>query len=125
MADSVIFPALTVFPFLLLAQSANAQSETMEAGAQPQNTRPATTYEGYPVTAMQEQREGTSGYVFSITDDGQMHNCQVTQSSGHADLDAATCPRLRRFPPPGIIRDEQGKAIKARYQGLMSWKLNQ
>lgn len=128
-------PALIAILLPVSSASAGPPEEAGEMQGTPQNSAPhqdaplqtpppVTNYDGYPVTALRQRREGTSGYSFIIGDDGQMRNCKVTHSSGHADLDAATCPRLRRFPPPTIVRDEQGKAIKAHYQGFISWELH-
>ena len=41
----------------------------------------------YPSRALREEREGTSGFRVTIDADGKVANCQITSSSGHADLD--------------------------------------
>lgn len=57
----------------------------------------------YPSRALREEREGTSGFRVTIDADGKVANCQITSSSGHADLDEATCKlvsRRARFRKP-------------------------
>ena len=50
----------------------------------------------YPSRALREEREGTTGFRVTIDERGRVSNCQVTSSSGHADLDAATCKNVTR-----------------------------
>lgn len=61
------------------------------------------TTNDYPSRALREEREGTTGFRVTIGADGRVANCTVTSSSGHADLDQATCSnvtRRGRFRPP-------------------------
>jgi len=50
----------------------------------------------YPSRALREEREGTTSFRVSIADDGSVASCTVTGSSGHADLDEATCKFVQR-----------------------------
>ncbi len=50
----------------------------------------------YPSRALREDRAGTATFRVTIDDDGRVANCQITQSSGHADLDEATCKNVSR-----------------------------
>jgi len=50
----------------------------------------------YPSRALREEREGTTGFRVTIDERGRVANCRVTSSSGHADLDAATCKNVTR-----------------------------
>lgn len=54
------------------------------------------TTNDYPSRALREEREGTTGFRLSVGPDGRVTDCQITSSSGHADLDQATCDNLRR-----------------------------
>ena len=72
----------------------------------------------YPSRAQREEREGTTGYKLQIGPDGRVTGCSVTSSSGHADLDEATCrliPRRARF--------SGGSA--GSYEGKQVWRLPQ
>lgn len=57
----------------------------------------------YPSRALREERTGTTAFRVTISEDGRVADCQITSSSGHADLDQATCDKVRaraRFRPP-------------------------
>lgn len=55
----------------------------------------ATTND-YPSRALREEREGTTGFRVTVGPDGRVTDCQITSSSGHPDLDEATCSNVRR-----------------------------
>lgn len=58
----------------------------------------------YPSRALREDRAGTATFRVSIDARGRVASCQITRSSGHSDLDAATCKnvtRRARFRKPG------------------------
>jgi len=54
------------------------------------------TTNDYPSRALREERTGTTTFRVSIGEDGRVTDCQITGSSGHADLDQATCDNVRR-----------------------------
>lgn len=54
------------------------------------------TNDDYPATAMREEREGSTSFKATISPDGRVSACDITQSSGHADLDAETCKLVIR-----------------------------
>ncbi|MCB2073629.1 MAG: energy transducer TonB [Novosphingobium sp.] len=57
----------------------------------------------YPSRALREERTGTTGFRVTIDDNGRVASCSITSSSGHADLDEATCKfvtRRARFRKP-------------------------
>jgi TonB family protein len=69
----------------------------------------------YPSRAQREERSGTTGYRLEVGADGRIHDCTVTSSSGHADLDEATCRLIRmrgRFSGSG-----------GSYNGKRVWRL--
>ncbi|MGN7931912.1 energy transducer TonB [Sphingopyxis sp. 22461] len=63
------------------------------------------TFDDYPSRAMREGREGAVGFKLSVDAEGRPSACEITMSSGHADLDAETCTlvtrRARFKPSPG------------------------
>jgi TonB family protein len=54
------------------------------------------TTNDYPSRALREEREGTTAFRLDVGIDGKVMACTVTASSGHGDLDAATCNALMR-----------------------------
>lgn len=79
----------------------------------------------YPTAALREGREGTASFTVDVTEQGRAENCVITQSSGWADLDEATCNvvKLRaRFRPK---TDQDGKPIRGTFSSKVRWKLPQ
>jgi TonB family protein len=77
----------------------------------------------YPSGALREGREGTVGFRLSVGNDGRVFGCTITKSSGHADLDEATCngvTKRARFDP---AKDTSGARVAGSYQSRVSWKL--
>lgn len=54
------------------------------------------TENDYPSNAFRDRREGDVRYRLHFGVDGRVNRCDIIQSSGHADLDAATCKYVRR-----------------------------
>ena len=76
----------------------------------------------YPSRALQQEREGTTGFRVTIGVDGRVVDCVVTQSSGHDDLDAATCSNVKRrarFEP--AVRN--GEKVQGSYANRVRWQI--
>ena len=76
----------------------------------------------YPSRALQQEREGTTGFRVTIGTNGRVIDCSVTQSSGHADLDAATCNNIKRrarFTP--ALRN--GEPVEGSYSNRVRWQI--
>nr|WP_254798089.1 energy transducer TonB [Sphingobium sp. AS12] len=75
---------------------------------------------------MEAQRnawQGTAGFRLTISSSGEVEQCIVTASSGHAVLDEATCRLLSkraRFKP---ARNASGTAIPDSYNGRITWRM--
>lgn len=54
------------------------------------------TSNDYPSRALREDRAGTASFQVTIDARGRVASCRITRSSGHADLDAATCKNVTR-----------------------------
>lgn len=81
------------------------------------------TNDDYPVAAMREEREGTTGFRLTIGVDGLPTGCEIISPSGHGDLDAATCDLLMlraRFTPG---RDAAGQAVGGTYSNRIRWQI--
>jgi periplasmic protein TonB len=80
----------------------------------------ATTND-YPSRALREERAGTTGFRLTVGADGRATGCTVTSSSGHGDLDEATCSnvmRRARFTP---ATDGEGQPTTGSYSGRIRW----
>ena len=62
----------------------------------------------YPSRALQQQRQGVAIVALHVASDGTIARCAIHQSSGHADLDAASCSSyvdVRFWPALGANRE--------------------
>ncbi len=81
------------------------------------------TNDDYPVAAMRDEREGTSGFRLTIGPDGLPQQCEIISSSGHADLDSTTCRLVMeraRFRPG---RDEKNARVGGTYSNRIRWQI--
>ncbi|PXW69510.1 outer membrane transport energization protein TonB [Blastomonas natatoria] len=94
------------------------------SGASPRgNPGSWATPNDYPARALREERAGTTRFRVTIGPDGRVTDCQITGSSGHADLDEATCKnvtRRARFKP---ALDAAGNAISDTYSNAVRWEI--
>lgn len=94
------------------------------SGASPRgNPGSWATPNDYPARALREERAGTTRFRVTIGPDGRVTDCQVTGSSGHADLDEATCKnvtRRARFKP---ALDQAGNPISDTYSNAVRWEI--
>ncbi|MCB2059276.1 MAG: energy transducer TonB [Novosphingobium sp.] len=89
---------------IVLAPPAPAPPPPPPKPATPRNDPGSwATPNDYPSRALREERTGTTGFRVTIDDNGRVANCTITSSSGHSDLDEATCKfvtRRARFRKP-------------------------
>ncbi len=94
------------------------------SGASPRgNPGSWATTNDYPARALREERAGTTRFRVTIGPDGRVTNCEITGSSGHADLDEATCKnvsRRARFKP---ALDSAGNPISDTYSNAVRWEI--
>ena len=76
----------------------------------------------YPSRALQQEREGTTGFKVTVGTDGRVIDCQVTSSSGHPDLDAATCTNVKRRArfDPAL---QNGEKVQGSYSNRIRWQI--
>jgi protein TonB len=80
----------------------------------------ATTND-YPSRALREEREGTTGFRVTVGPDGKVTDCSITSSSGHADLDQATCDNVRRRARFNPAMDGEGQPTTGTYSNRVRW----
>ena len=77
----------------------------------------------YPPAAFKEGREGTVEFEVTINVRGRVRGCRIVQSSGHSDLDEATCRLMTeraRFEP---ARDAAGNPVEDKYSRKITWRI--
>lgn len=82
-----------------------------------------TTTLDYPSLALREEREGTTSFKLTINDEGRVSDCAISVSSGHPDLDEATCSNITRRAEFFPAQDKQGKAIAGQYSNRVRWQI--
>jgi periplasmic protein TonB len=77
----------------------------------------------YPSKALNQGREGTATFKVLIGPDGFVKSCAVLKSSGHKDLDEATCKTLTKRARFSAARDDNGNAIDGCFAGDVAYRL--
>lgn len=81
------------------------------------------TSDDYPPQPLREEVTGTVGISVAIGTDGRVQGCEVTKSSGNAELDATTCriyARRAHFKP---ALDADGKPTTTHFADRIRWQL--
>lgn len=113
-------PALHHFPRLVILVVASLSAAPASAGQSGTNY---ISYDDYPAQALSEGREGITHFRLVIGADGRVRSCEIARSSGHSDLDAATCRIMRsraRFRP---ARNDAGQAVESTFEQRMTWSI--
>ena len=111
---------------LMLAAPGGAPADAAD-GLAP--FRPATnpgtwvTTADYPATALRDEHEGTTGFRLTIGPDGLPQRCEVTASSGHVELDDATCRLVMQRARFATRRDDKGVRIGGTYSNRVRWQI--
>ncbi len=77
----------------------------------------------YPSRSLREENEGVTRFSVQIGTNGRVTSCSVTGSSGHADLDAATCKLVssRAKFSPALGKD--GSPTTGSYSSSVRWQI--
>jgi len=66
---------------------------------------------------------GTARFRLDISKAGTITGCRVTGSTGHSELDAATCVLLEKRAKFEPARGRQGEPVAGTYSGAVRWEL--
>ncbi len=66
---------------------------------------------------------GRVGFVLSLDANGKVRDCRVTTSSGHAQMDAATCRLVQQRARFTAARDSSGAKVAGDYRNSVVWRL--
>jgi protein TonB len=75
----------------------------------------------YPRRALREEREGVAGFRVTVNTNGRVTDCQITRSSGHSDLDQATCSNISRRARFRPATDGNGNETTGYYSNSVRW----
>ncbi len=77
----------------------------------------------YPSRALQQEREGTTGFRVTVGPNGRVTDCQISSSSGHPDLDTATCTNVTRRARFDPALDGNGQPTTGTYSNRVRWQI--
>lgn len=77
----------------------------------------------YPSRALREEREGTTRFTVQIDTDGRVTSCRITGSSGHSDLDEATCKNIQRRARFRPALNDAGNPTSASWSSAVRWEI--
>lgn len=83
----------------------------------------ARILETYPVRAKREGREGLVSVTVTVTPEGRVDACKVTQSSGHVDLDQAACAGMQCYARFNPALGSDGRPTAASYSTRITYRL--
>ncbi len=75
----------------------------------------------YPIDALRNNEQGTVAFALDVSPQGRVTGCTITQSSGSASLDAATCRIMRSRAAFQPARDDSGRAASDRVTSRIRW----
>lgn len=87
------------------------------------NTSRWASARDYPSRALRQEREGVVRFRVTCGDTGRVNSCTITRSSGHTDLDEATCKlitRRGRFTPGA---DRNGNPSGGTWSNAVRWQI--
>ena len=70
-----------------------------------------------------QELTGTARFRLEIAATGKVTGCTVTGSTGHPELDQATCSLVTRRAKFEPARGKQGEPVSGTYSGSVAWRL--
>lgn len=115
---------IEAFPTAAATPAGQASPAFDAIGPKPSNdTSRWVTTGDYRSSWINRELTGVARFRVQVGTDGRVSQCMVVGSSGHAELDRATCDlvtRRARFDP---ARDGRGDTVSGSYSSAVSWRL--
>lgn len=81
------------------------------------------TTEDYRANWIRQEMTGRARFRLEIAADGRVAGCTITGSSGHQELDAATCALVTRRAKFQPARGSEGQPVAGSYSNVIDWRL--
>jgi TonB family protein len=81
-------------------------------------------FANYPKESLARGEQGIVRYKVKIDGRGRPRQCEVTESSGFARLDQATCSLLMERAKFAPAKDRRGRGRGSIYEGKITWRLS-
>ncbi|WP_082450878.1 energy transducer TonB [Sphingomonas sp. Leaf22] len=117
-----------MFGMLAIAAFGVVQGPAAMDFSQPpqlRNPQALITYEDYPTESLRRNEYGIVSIMITVSTDGKVSTCQVTESSGFATLDLATCSLFNKRAKFEPAKDAAGLPIEGKYRLSNSWGLEE
>lgn len=75
----------------------------------------------YPPRALAAGEQGKVGFRIVVEPDGSLGSCEVIESSGFRSLDNETCEIIVRNARLPVVRNADGRAVRAMQNGYIHW----
>jgi TonB family protein len=110
----------------LLEKWGYSQAFQRGVAAYPRPEKELHTYassDDYPASAVRRGAMGEAHALVSVTDKGRASDCRIIRSSGHADLDTASCNIIVKRVRFVTARATDGTPLAAPVYLTMKWEL--
>ncbi|WP_284124728.1 energy transducer TonB [Parerythrobacter aestuarii] len=77
----------------------------------------------YRTSWITREWEGTAGFRLTIGTNGKVTNCTITNSTGYAALDKATCSLVTRRAKFDPARNDQGETVSGTFSSAVLWQI--
>mgnify|MGYP000150220552 CR=1 FL=1 len=77
----------------------------------------------YKSNWIRQEMTGKARFRLEIAADGRVASCTITASSGHPELDAATCALVSRRAKFQPARGGEGQPVAGSYSNAIDWRL--
>jgi periplasmic protein TonB len=77
----------------------------------------------YRTSWINRDLRGIAGFRLSVGADGRVTGCEITRSTGHGELDAATCALLQRRARFEPARDGTGARTSGTFASSVEWRI--
>ena len=81
------------------------------------------TTDDYRGNWIRQEMTGKARFRLEIAADGRVAGCTITASSGHPELDAATCALVTRRAKFQPARGSEGEPVAGSYSNAIDWQL--
>lgn len=91
--------------------------------ATPVTPLPWFEFKDYPMKAFEKNEEGVTRFELLISPEGKIASCKVYSSSGHDELDKATCFLTQKRVQFQPARDANGQPVWGTYKSQAVWAI--
>jgi protein TonB len=77
----------------------------------------------YPSGPLRRNEEGVTSFRVTVSTDGRVQSCEVTRSSGSAELDDATCKLISRRGRFNPATDGDGQPTAGAWASSVRWQI--